>query len=40
MKDTEELIQALLAFRNDRDWEQFHDPKDLALEAKTISDSV
>jgi NTP pyrophosphatase (non-canonical NTP hydrolase) len=31
MKDTEELIQALLAFRNDRDWEQFHNPKDLAL---------
>lgn len=31
MKDTEEIIQALLKFRNDRDWEQFHNPKDLAL---------
>ena len=31
MKDTEELIQALLKFRNERDWEQFHNPKDLAL---------
>lgn len=31
MTDTEEIIQALLKFRNDRDWEQFHNPKDLAL---------
>lgn len=31
MKDTEEIIQALLEFRNERDWEQFHNPKDLAL---------
>ena len=31
MKDTEEVIQALLKFRNERDWEQFHNPKDLAL---------
>jgi len=31
MKDTEEIIQALIKFRNDRDWEQFHNPKDLAL---------
>jgi NTP pyrophosphatase (non-canonical NTP hydrolase) len=26
-----EIIDALLKFRNDRDWEQFHNPKDLAL---------
>ena len=26
-----ELIKALIAFRNERDWEQFHNPKDLAL---------
>ncbi len=26
-----EVLQALLAFRNARDWEQFHNPKDLAL---------
>ncbi len=31
MKDTEEIIQELLQFRNERDWEQFHNPKDLAL---------
>jgi NTP pyrophosphatase (non-canonical NTP hydrolase) len=31
MKEIEEIIQALLKFRNDRDWEQFHNPKDLAL---------
>ena len=31
MKETEEIIQALLKFRNERDWEQFHNPKDLAL---------
>jgi NTP pyrophosphatase (non-canonical NTP hydrolase) len=31
MKENEEIIQALLKFRNDRDWEQFHNPKDLAL---------
>jgi NTP pyrophosphatase (non-canonical NTP hydrolase) len=31
MKETEEVIQALLKFRNERDWEQFHNPKDLAL---------
>ena len=27
----EEIIQALINFRNERDWEQFHNPKDLAL---------
>jgi NTP pyrophosphatase (non-canonical NTP hydrolase) len=27
----DELREALLKFRNDRDWEQFHNPKDLAL---------
>jgi hypothetical protein len=31
MTDTQEIIQALLKFRNERDWEQFHNPKDLAL---------
>jgi len=31
MTETEEIIQALLAFRNERDWEQFHNSKDLAL---------
>jgi NTP pyrophosphatase (non-canonical NTP hydrolase) len=31
MKETEEMMQALLNFRNERDWEQFHNPKDLAL---------
>lgn len=31
MKENEEIIQALLKFRNERDWEQFHNPKDLAI---------
>ncbi len=31
MKESEEIIQALLKFRNEREWEQFHNPKDLAL---------
>ena len=31
MKESEEIIQALLKFRNERDWEQFHNLKDLAL---------
>ena len=31
MKENEEITQALINFRNERDWEQFHNPKDLAL---------
>lgn len=31
MADLEEITQALLQFRNERDWEQFHNSKDLAL---------
>ena len=31
MKENEEIIEALLKFRNERDWEQFHNPKDLAI---------
>lgn len=31
MYNFENIIQELLKFRNDRDWEQFHNPKDLAL---------
>ena len=31
MTDIEEIIQELIKFRNERDWEQFHNPKDLAL---------
>lgn len=27
----DEIIQALLNFRNEREWAQFHNPKDLAL---------
>ena len=27
----EKIIQELIKFRNERDWEQFHNPKDLAL---------
>lgn len=31
MSDMDEVIKALIKFRNERDWEQFHNPKDLAL---------
>jgi len=31
MTDIEIIIQELIEFRNDRDWEQFHNPKDLAI---------
>ncbi len=30
MSDFKEIIDALIKFRNDRDWEQFHDSKNLA----------
>lgn len=31
MKETKEIIDAIVKFRDERDWEQFHNPKDLAL---------
>ncbi|WP_405221032.1 nucleotide pyrophosphohydrolase [Dokdonia sp. Asnod1-B02] len=31
MSDLKEITNALLKFRNERDWEQFHNPKDLAI---------
>ncbi len=31
MGDIKEITTELLKFRNERDWEQFHNPKDLAL---------
>ena len=31
MKDIEEITAKLIEFRNERDWEQFHNPKDLAV---------
>lgn len=31
MSEIKEIIGELLTFRNERDWEQFHNPKDLAL---------
>ena len=31
MNDIETLTNALISFRDDRDWAQFHNPKDLAL---------
>lgn len=30
-KEMKEIIEALIKFRNERDWEQFHNPKDLAV---------
>jgi NTP pyrophosphatase (non-canonical NTP hydrolase) len=31
MREIDDITNALLQFRNERDWEQFHNPKDLAL---------
>ncbi len=31
MSDIQQIIDELIKFRNERDWEQFHNPKDLAL---------
>jgi NTP pyrophosphatase (non-canonical NTP hydrolase) len=31
MNDIVELTQKLIAFRDARDWKQFHNPKDLAV---------
>lgn len=31
MTDIKKITEELIKFRNDRDWEQFHNPKDLAL---------
>ncbi|SDH04573.1 MULTISPECIES: nucleotide pyrophosphohydrolase [unclassified Nitrosomonas] len=31
MSDIKEITRALLEFRDERDWAQFHNPKDLAL---------
>ncbi len=31
MKEIDDIIKELIKFRNERDWEQFHNPKDLAL---------
>jgi NTP pyrophosphatase (non-canonical NTP hydrolase) len=31
MSDINDLIKELRRFRDERDWEQFHNPKDLAL---------
>lgn len=31
MTDIQEITDALIEFRNQRDWEQFHNSKDLAL---------
>jgi hypothetical protein len=31
MADTDKLTKKILAFRDARDWKQFHNPKDLAL---------
>ena len=31
MSDIQEITELLVKFRDERDWEQFHNPKDLAL---------
>lgn len=31
MTENDEIIELLIQFRNERDWGQFHNPKDLAI---------
>jgi NTP pyrophosphatase (non-canonical NTP hydrolase) len=31
MTNTDKIVKKILAFRDDRDWKQFHNPKDLAI---------
>ena len=31
MNDIDQIIDKIIEFRNEREWEQFHNPKDLAL---------
>ena len=31
MSEINKITEALLTFRNERDWEQFHNPKDLSI---------
>lgn len=31
MTDIDELIKQVIKFRDDRDWKQFHNPKDMAI---------
>lgn len=31
MNEIQEIINKLIEFRDERDWEQFHNPKDLAI---------
>lgn len=31
MSDIKKLIEKIIKFRDDRDWKQFHNPKDMAL---------
>lgn len=31
MKNLDDLIRKIIAFRDERDWKQFHNPKDLAI---------
>jgi dCTP diphosphatase len=31
MKDIEKLKEMVVAFRDERDWKQFHNPKDMAI---------
>jgi dCTP diphosphatase len=31
MSDVEKLVKQIVAFRDERDWKQFHNPKDMAI---------
>ncbi|WP_297324195.1 hypothetical protein [Nitrosomonas sp.] len=36
MNDTQQITAALLKFRDERDWAQFHNAKDLAMALKPV----
>lgn len=40
MSDIKQLTQKIIDFRNARDWQQFHNPKDLALSLVLESSEV
>ena len=40
MSDIQELIEKVIKFRDDRDWKQFHTPKDLAINVSLEASEV
>jgi dCTP diphosphatase len=40
MSDIKDLQKKIIKFRNDRDWKQFHNPKDLAIDLSLEASEV